>query len=38
MKPAYQDPHNDNWTYGVRGSRFVGIVSGRGNIASCPTS
>jgi len=38
MKPAYQDPHNDNWTYGARSSRFIGIVSGRGNIASCPVS
>ncbi len=38
LKTPYQDPHNDNWSYGVRGSSFTAVVSGKGLIASCPTS
>lgn len=33
-----QDVHKDIWYYNVRQSYNIGIVSGRGFIASCPTS
>lgn len=33
-----EDPHNDNWTYGVRAAYGICIVSGRGLVASLPTS
>ena len=33
-----EDPHNDNWTYGVRETHGIAIVSGRGVVASLPTS
>jgi len=33
-----EDGHNDNWCYGVRGTRAITVVGGRGIIGSCPTS
>jgi len=33
-----EDIHNDNWTFGVRGRYGICVVSGRGIIASLPTS
>jgi len=33
-----EDVHNDNWTYGTRGSDGIVVLSGRGFLASCPTS
>ncbi len=33
-----EDVHNDNWTYGCRGSYGITTVSGRGLVMSCPTS
>lgn len=33
-----EDMHNDNWTYGCRGSHGSVIVSARGMVMSCPTS
>jgi hypothetical protein len=33
-----EDVHNDNWTYGCRGSYGICTVSGRGLVMSCPTS
>jgi hypothetical protein len=33
-----EDFHNDNWTYGVRTSYFIAIVSGKGIIAALPVS
>lgn len=33
-----EDVHNDNWTYGCRGSYGIVTVSGRGLVMSCPTS
>lgn len=33
-----EDVHNDNWTYGCRGSYGIVAVSGRGLVMSCPTS
>ena len=33
-----EDFHNDNWSYGTRMGYGVVVLSGRGIIASCPTS
>lgn len=33
-----EDPHNDDWAYGTRGSHGICILSGRGLEASCPTN
>jgi hypothetical protein len=33
-----EDPHRDVWSYGTRSGYGFTIVSGRGIIASCPTS
>lgn len=33
-----EDIHNDNWTYGVRASYGIVVASGRGLVASLPTS
>lgn len=33
-----EDTHNDNWTYGCRGSYGIATVTGRGLVMSCPTS
>jgi len=33
-----EDVHNDNWTYGARMSYGITVLSGKGLIASCPTS
>lgn len=33
-----EDVHNDNWTYGCRGSYGIVTVSGRFIVFSCPTS
>lgn len=33
-----EDTHTDTWTYGVRSGNGIVVVSGRGIIASCPTS
>lgn len=38
MKAPFQDPHNDNFVYGVRQSRFIGIPSWKGLVMSCPVS
>ncbi len=32
------DGHNDNWTYGTRGSYGICVVSGKGFVGSCPTN
>lgn len=33
-----EDFHTDTWTYGVRGTRLIAVVSGKGLIGSCPVS
>lgn len=33
-----EDAHNDNWTFGTRGSQGICILSGKGCIGSLPTS
>jgi len=33
-----EDTHNDNWTYGARGSYGIATLTGRGLVMSCPTS
>lgn len=33
-----EDGHNDNWTYGTRGSYGICVVSGRGIVFSMPTN
>uniref|UniRef100_UPI001CA5517B hypothetical protein n=1 Tax=Clostridioides difficile TaxID=1496 RepID=UPI001CA5517B len=33
-----QDVHKDVWYFNVRQAYNIGVVSGRGFIASCPTS
>ena len=38
LKTPEEDKHNDNWTYGARGSYGNCTISGRGLIMSCPTS
>lgn len=38
MTKPFQDPHNDNWVFGVRGSYLICVPGGRGVIMSCPTS
>lgn len=38
MNEPFQDPHNDNWTFGARASYAIRVVSGRGIICSLPTS
>lgn len=38
LKTPHEDEHNDNWTFGVRGRYGIVVLSGKGLIASCPTS
>ncbi len=38
MKTPDENSSNDDWKFGVRGSMGVVVLSGRGLVASCPTS
>lgn len=33
-----EDTHNDNWTYGARGSYGIATLTGRGLVMSCPVN